>query len=250
MLNKSSSFGFLTVLVLMMTALMITHAAAAPVPLILHGSNDWMYVENVGSSKDVARVMGNSADLVNGAYEGGMMAYTYVAASSAFYGSEVAGAKMTWTVTRLGVNSVDPVNLYLDLHTWVTTDEFNLSLGSTYHGIYAEFSIWEELDLFGIPIWFPISDKIVRLDSTGDLRDTLPMGGVNGPFMFLGRFEVASGLSFAGPGVASADALGYVDFRLWADDPNLPVPTPEPATILLLCFGMIGLAGVGRRLSI
>ena len=176
------------------TVLLTTQASATPVPLTM--SHNFTYsTTDTSSSKDVAKIIGGpDGALVNGAYEGAGQAFTLVEANPVFYADEVAGVKMWWIPILYNLTP-DPVNLYLDLNTWVGTDETNLALGSVYHGIYAEF------DITPAPSGPILEQVIVRLGDTGDLQHTYSMGQLDPgqSIRFIAIFEVASGLS-SGPG--------------------------------------------------
>ena len=47
--------------------------------------------------------------------------------------------------------------------------------------------------------------------------------------------------------IGATDSNGNALFEFSSNDPAVLYPTPEPATMLLLGSGMIGLVGLGRR---
>jgi hypothetical protein len=240
--------GFAKALLFAMTALVTTPAAAARIPLAVVGWNDTNSYVNKTSDRDVAVIMGGpDRGLVDGAFTGAASALTSVNASAVFYGSEVAGVSFEW-LAGLGLTRPGPAEWYLDINTWVSTDEFIIALGSVHHGIYAEFQLWEFAGC-APDCYRMVKEQTVSLDSTGDFHQTILMGEVSDPVLFYAGFEVASGLSFAGPGTASAAALGYINFTLSAEGPDLPSPTPTPGspTVVLLGFGLLGLALCSHR---
>ena len=243
----------LTALIALATLLVAGQSFALPVPVSLYtnfGEKNIVtpYADKT-SSKDVASIAGYDGGIENGTYKGSAMAFTEAQATGVFYGSAAAGAKVNWDAL-LSVNSQNPVNLYLTLNTWVSTDAFNLALGSVSHGILASFYLqnW----LYPTTSYPAYGNYQVRMDNSDNLHTTIFLGTLLDPSKqveLFGRFEVASGLWFAGPGAMSSSAFGYLDFTLWADDPTLqpPNPAPEPSTLILLSLALMGLAGFERK---
>lgn len=225
---------------------------ATPVPIELYNNGSMNFITSSvskSSSKDVATVLGYDGDIVDGTYKGAASAFTLTEASSAFYASEAAGTKVTWWAFLTIDSQNHPVDLYLDLNTWVTTNESGIALGEVTHGILVDISFKSWLG----SIWSsqPFGQYNVRMDNTDSLHTTLFAGSViASPYLQLAlqiTFENASGLWFALPGFMSSSAFGYLDFTLRADDPSLPKPIPEPPEIMLFSVGFLGFLGIISR---
>ncbi len=220
--NKRSG---LVITLMAMSGLIINRVDADPVPLVLNINSVTPLTAYSSSLKDTATILGYSGDVINGVYQGGALANTTTTATgeslwSGFYDQQSAGAKVTWS-GELSPLSTDPVNLYLDLNGFVTTDDscFLAVSCSSSHGIDVTFEIWGEEVFPSLP---PLNGLIgyyrEQLDSTADINQTLLLAqSVEGPFNLGVVFEDASYTEVWLGGPSTSSALGSLDFTLRAD---------------------------------